>query len=116
MRRKMTEENVKQYVRLQKYLIELHQKGNVCVFADLSGHVDWVDVHITPSQEDYDVRLYQRTIYTDCLTKKVVDDTIKVINNVLDNLEAKKKEIAAEKEQQERETYEKLKAKYGAKK
>ncbi len=112
-KKKMTEENIQQYLRLQEYLIRLHKTGKVCVFTELAGHVDWVDIHITPSHEDFATRLYTAEPRLSCLSGKVVDGIINDIEKMLVNLEATKEQLAIEKEQQERETYLKLRKKYG---
>ena len=99
MKKKITKVNIEQYMRLQKYLIELHKTGKVCVSVDMSGHVDWVSIHIMPSQEEYLTSLYEKQTWVQYLSKKMVDSIIEDIKKVIDNLDAKKKEIAAEKEQ-----------------
>jgi hypothetical protein len=109
----MTEANIKQYLRLQEYLIRLHKTGKVCVFTELAGHVDWLDIHITPSHKDFTTRIYTAEPWLSNLSSKVVDGIINDIEKMLVNLEATKKQLAAEKEQQERETYLKLRKKYG---
>lgn len=112
-KKKMTEENIQQYLRLQEYLIMLHKTGKVCVFTELAGHVDWVDIHITPSHEDFATRLYEANPYLSYLSKREVDRIIREIEQLLVDLEATKQQLAIEKEQQERETYLKLRKKYG---
>lgn len=112
-KKKMTETNIKQYLRLQEYLIRLHKTGKVCVFAELSGHVDTFDIHITPSHEDYRTWIYDGRPWLSLLSKQAVDRIIKEIEQLIANLETTKEKLAVEKEQRERETYLKLRKKYG---
>lgn len=112
-REKITETNIKQYLRLQEYLIRLHKTGKVCVFTELSGHVDWVDICITPSHEDYETRLYASYLWLSALNKRVVDKIIKEIEQLLTELDAAKEQRLAEEEKQEREMYLRLRKKYG---
>lgn len=107
-----------QYLRLQGYLYDLHMSGEVCVFSDLSGHVDWLQVRVTYSRQDYATVLFNETIYIvtdykpDQTDKEIVDEIIARIDKGVKDKATKLAEIQEKREADEKAQYEKLKAKY----
>ena len=107
-----------QYLRLQGYLYDLHQSGKVCVFADLSGHVDWLEIRVVDSKRDYDRRLYDKTIYIaseyapEQTDKELVTSIIADIDEAVLNKEVRLKELQEALEVAEKTKYEELKAKF----
>ena len=107
-----------QYLRLQGYLYDLHLSGKVCVFIDLSGHVDWLEISVVSSKTDYHDVLFKKTLYVSTewkpeeSDKEIVDEIIAQIDDVVKNKVAKLAEIQKKREANEKAQYEKLKAKY----
>ena len=108
-----------QYLRLQGYLYDLHISGEACVFSDLSGHVDWLEIMVASSKKAYKDMLFSKTIYISTewkpeeSDKKTVGEIIAQIDEVVKNKVAKLAEIQKKREADEKAQYEKLKAKYG---
>lgn len=111
-----------QYLRLQGYLYDIQISGRGCVFSDLSGHIDVLNIRIGASKSDYNTTLYgsfSNWIYlaTDYQRPESDEDfvtrIIEEINEAL--LHSKKKIELAKKEAEgsERKQYEELKLKYG---
>lgn len=105
--------NKTQYLRLQEYLIDLHNSEVCCVFIDFSGHVDWLRIEIAESKDLYMRKLYSKTVYTDSLKKKKVDEIINEIEIVLLEKDKRIREAKNEEERVEYEKYLELKAKFG---
>ena len=109
-----------QYLRLQGYLYDLHTSGKVCVFASLTGHVDWFEIRITPSNEDYSEGLYEIMVYVSTdykpnkADKETVDEIIADIEAAVNRKDEKITELEKARESAEKAKYEELKAKYGA--
>ena len=107
-----------QYLRLQGYLYDLHQSGKVCVFAELWGHVDWFDIRIVGSKQNYTSTLYTRTTYISSeytpeqTDKELVNSIIADIDEAVLDKEVRLKELQKALEVAERTKYEELKAKF----
>ena len=107
-----------QYLKLQGYLYDLHNSGKVCVFARLSGHVNWLEIDIATSKESYNEKLYGKTIriltdYKPTETdKELVDEIIAAIEDVVNRKEEKIAELEEARESAEKARYEELKARY----
>ena len=90
-----------QYLRLQGYLYDLHNSDKVCVFASLTGHVDWFEIDITASKERYKEKLYDKMIqiltdYKPTETDKELVD--KIIADIEDAVNRKEEKIAQQEE------------------
>ena len=123
---KQYEENTKrqynmsktQYLRLQGYLYDLHISDEVCVFSELSGHVDWLDITVVSNRRDYKDQLFKETVYVatyykpDQTDKEIVDGIIARIDEVVKSKVVRQVEAQKRREADERKQYEKLKAKY----
>lgn len=62
--RAFTEEEQILVVEILTLSFAVHCKTKYCVFIDFSGHVDSLEIHITPSQTDYNTRLLETECYT----------------------------------------------------
>lgn len=115
----------KEIARLFVYLFNLETKHEVCVFINLSGHVNWFDISITESEDKYNQILYSNRIryqaqyhmYDDDILKTIdykelVDDIISDIEEALEDRDNILYKLNKEREQRDREVYEKLKAKF----
>lgn len=113
--------------RLFKHLLELETKENVCVFFNMSGHVNSITITVADSEDHYGRELYGTEINYAAIVskwndgreylskrdwKEFVDDIILDIEDAIKDREAKVEKIKAETEKSERATLERLKAKY----
>jgi len=108
--------------RLCNYAIGLHLSGKVCVFIDMSGHVEWLAITIRKSIKEYDKVLGNWTVsfgkYYDgknrppSVIKKHVTNIIKEMQSVVDNYEEALAKEQERTKQLELEKLEELKAKY----
>ena len=117
-----------QIKRLTDYLVDLHMSGDVCVFWNLSGHVDQLELSIRNSQLQYGKTLYDTQFYIfnenaekpsyneDYLKKKdwkkFVDEIIEDIKYAIEQRSEKLEKLEAERAENERKRYEELKAKF----
>ena len=91
-----------QYLRLQGYLYDLHMSGKVCVFSELSGHVDWLNISVANNKTGYHDVLFNETLRVSTewkpeeSDKEIVDDIIAQIDDVVKNKVAKLAEIRKE--------------------
>ena len=101
---------MKEINKLVEYLNEVYKRGDVCVFYNLSGHVDWFDIRIARSKEEYSKVLYE----IDCMKPENVnaDEIIKEIKAVLKNLKAEKRKATTVERELERAELKRLKKKY----
>lgn len=117
---------MKEVMRLQKYLLELHMSERACVFSNFSGHVDHIDIRICPDRNNYNIELYEIEVGIPAIApkyehliylrkrdwKKYIDEIIEDIEDALAYREEKIAEAAKEREALERARYEALKEKY----
>lgn len=114
---------VKEVTRLQKYLLELHLSRKVCVFSELSGHVDCLNVSIRHSIERYNTTLFEQEIRLPSEKfaslsspkrnwTKYIDDVIENIEFAIMQRDRKLQEQDEAAKARERKYYEELKAKY----
>lgn len=114
---------ITQMARLHKYLLELQMSDRACVFADLSGHVDWLNVKVVESREDYQTALFERQITVPSSRddmeylkkrdwKEYINEFIEDIEYSLTQRDEKIRKRAEEIEQNERKRFEELKAKF----
>lgn len=96
-----------QYLRLQRYLMELHLSGEACVFVDFSGHVDWVRIQVCSNKKEYDIHLYEQTIYLPEKNGNYVYENWKIL---ADEIIEEIKQVVADREQKVAEHKEKLEA------
>jgi len=101
---------MKEINKLVEYLNEVYKRGDVCVFYNLSGHVDWIDVRIAYSKKQYSKVLYE----IDCMKIENVnaDVIIEEIKAVLKNLKAEKRKATIVERELERSVLKRLKKKY----
>lgn len=101
--------------RLVIYLNKVHKQGRVCVFYDLSGHVNWFSISLRDSKENYEKILYDTRITLNVSKKElkeVVDEIIKDIYKILKNIPAAKRKATIEKQEEEKIELKRLKDKY----
>jgi len=111
----------KELARLFKYLMDLELSGKVCVFINMSGHVNWFECNICNNKTDYSDKFGRWTIgYKDYDGKNIpaskiklrVDTIIKEIEEILQDLDNVRKEKEEAKRTEELAQLERLKVKY----
>lgn len=101
--------------KLLKYLNNLQKQNEVCVFYSLSGHVDWIEIKIVKSRDNWSIKLYNKTIWhissNEGLAKQA-KETIEEIEEVMLNLVGSNKKATLKLEKEEQEELRRLQEKY----
>ena len=108
---------------LMQYAMELHLKNDLCVFIDMSGHVDWLEIKVAPNRNEYIDQLgswrirfrnYDKKYISSASAKKQVRDIIAELNFIVNNKEAVIAQAEQLKMESELKKLAELKKKYGA--
>ena len=110
----MKKENRKQFLELIDKVLEIHDSNKVCVFLDISGHVDWFEIKFVESKNRYGVILWKSGVtdlYREDLPERLTAISEEV-DSVMANIEKKREEAQKLLDKDEKTLFLKLKEKY----
>jgi len=110
MNKKIIKNGVK---KIAEKVIEINLNTDLCVFFEIWGHVEKIEVRISESKENYSNRIFKEYFYYDRKNcEESFDEMLKKIEEAVSNAKNLIKEGREKLEKKEREEYKKLKAKF----
>lgn len=87
---------------LAKQVMLLNAQPDVCIWLEITGHVNWVQVSMAENKEKYNVKLFSRSVSYNSLTEEEFVEAINTLQHDLEDVLANKDDAVVKAKEERR--------------